>query len=50
MKESCLDMAETRHSLYDPNHEGVFYSQDVVFNESDVGVEEKNKQEEKQGM
>lgn len=33
--------------LYDLNREQIFYSRDV-FNESDVGTEEKNKQEEKQ--
>jgi hypothetical protein len=37
--------------LYDPKRERVFYSRDVVFNESDVGIEkEPSKREEKQCM
>lgn len=37
--------------MYDPKHERVFYGRDVLFNESDVGIEkEPSKQEEKQCM
>ena len=43
--------SETKgYHLYDPNRERVFCSRHVKFSESDVGVEKKNKQEEKQSM
>ena len=41
--------SETKgYRLYGPKRERVFYSRNVVFNESDIGIKEQNKQEEKQ--
>ena len=42
--------SETKgYRLYDPKRERLFFSQDVLFNECDIGVErEPNKQEQKQ--